>query len=64
VELLGLLKLLPVLIAALLVGNWFLAEVKKARRLRKPWYAPYLTVPGVLILAVLLFPIVYHFYKQ
>jgi len=64
VELLGLLKFLPVLIAALLVGNWFLAEVKKARRLRNPWYTPYLTVPGVLILAVLLFPIIYHFYKQ
>ena len=63
-ELLGLVKFLPVLIAALLVGNWFLSEVKKARRLQKPWYAAYLSVPGVLILAVLLFPIIYHFYKR
>ncbi len=63
-ELLGLVKFLPVLIAALLVGNWFLSEVKKARRLQKPWYAPYLTLPGVLILVVLLFPVIYHFYKN
>lgn len=63
-ELLELLKFLPVLIAALLVGNWYLAEVKKARRQRKPWYAPYLTVPGLLILVILLFPVIYYFYNN
>lgn len=63
-ELLKLVKFLPVLIAGLLVGRWYFSEVKKARRLRKPWYAPYLTVPGMMVILVLLFPIVYFFINR
>lgn len=44
------LRLLAVLAAAVLLGNWFIAEVRQARKLRKPWYAPYLSTPGLLIL--------------
>ncbi len=55
---LELLKLIPILIAAILVGNWFLAEVKKARANRDQWYKPYLTIPGLLILIILLLPLV------
>ena len=56
--LLSILKLVAVLVAALLIGNWFLAEVKAARAKRKPWYQPYLSIPGVLIILALLLPII------
>ena len=47
-------KAIAVLVAALIVGNSFLAELKKARALGLPWYKPYLTLPGLLILIVIL----------
>ena len=52
------LKLVVVLLAAVTLGNWFLAEVRSARRLRKPWYAPYLSLPGILVLLAIALPIV------
>lgn len=52
------LKAIPILVAAFFLGNWFLSEAKKAKAARKPWYTPYLTVPGILILIVFLIPIV------
>ena len=55
----GLIKMIAVLVAAILIGNWFLAEVKKARLERKPWYQPYLSTPGILIMLALLLPILY-----
>ena len=48
-----------VLVAAILLGNWFLAEVRKASRLRQPWYKPYLSLPGLLILLALCLPLIY-----
>jgi hypothetical protein len=48
-----------VLIAAIILGNWFLAEVKKAHRQQQPWYKPYLSVPGLIILAALSLPLIY-----
>ena len=47
-------KAVAVLIAALILGNSFLAELKKARALNLPWYKPYLTPPGIVILIVIL----------
>ncbi len=52
------LKLVVVLLAAVTLGNWFLAEVRSARRLRKPWYAPYLSLPGILVLLAIALPMV------
>ena len=52
-----------ILIAAFFLGNWFLSEVKKAKAAGKPWYAPYLTVPGILVLIVLLIPVILRFYR-
>jgi hypothetical protein len=53
------LKIIPVLIAAILIGNWFLAELKRANATGKPWYTAYISVPGLLILlAILVIPIV------
>jgi hypothetical protein len=59
---LEIIKYLPVLIAALLLGNWFLTEVKKAKIQQKPWYAPYLSIPGILILLAISLPIFIRFF--
>ncbi len=53
------LRLLSVLLAAAILGNWFLAEVRAARRRGRPWYAAYLSVPGLLILAALALPLLW-----
>ncbi len=59
------LKLVPILIAALLLGNWFMAELKSARLQGKPRWAPYLSAPGLLIIAaVVVLPIVMWFLKR
>lgn len=53
------LKIIPILIAAVLLGNWFLAELKRANAAGAPWYKAYISIPGVLILlAILVIPIV------
>ncbi len=57
-------KFAAVLIAAILTGNWFLAEVRKAKINRQPWYKPYLTVPGLIILAALSLPVVLWVVQQ
>lgn len=57
------LKVIPILLAAFMLGNWFLTEVKKAKRAQKPWYAPYLTPPGLLVIFVLLLPILLRFLR-
>lgn len=57
----SLLKMIAILVAASFLGNWFLIELKKARAFRKPWYAPYLSWPGLLILIALLIPVVIKF---
>lgn len=56
------LKAIPILLAALLLGNWFLSEVRKAKIAGKPWYTPYLTIPGILILIVFMIPVYLHFF--
>jgi len=56
--LVNILKLVAVLVAAILIGNWFLVEVKKARLKGKPWYHFYLSPPGLLIILALLLPII------
>lgn len=48
-----LIKYVPPFVAALILGNWFFKELQKARALKKPWYAPYLTPPAVLIVVIL-----------
>jgi hypothetical protein len=55
---LDLIKLLPVVIAAILIGRWFHAEVRKAKAAHAPWYRPYLSAPGiVIVLAALGLPL-------
>ena len=47
-----------VLIAAIIIGNWFLAETRKAKTNKEPWYKPYASVPGLIILAALSLPLI------
>jgi len=52
--LITIIKMIAVLVAALIVGNSFLGELKKARDLGLPWYRPYLSPAGIVILIVIL----------
>ena len=49
-----LLKFVPPFVAALILGHWFFKELQKARALKKPWYAAYLTTPALLIAVILI----------
>ena len=58
-EFVKILRFIAPLVAAMLVGNWFLSEIKKARATNQPWYRPYVSPPGLLIiLATILIPII------
>lgn len=53
-------KAVAALMAAMTLGNWFLAEVKRARVQGAPWYRPYLSAPGLMILALtLVLPVIW-----
>jgi len=56
------LQYLSVLIAAVILGNWYLSEYKKARTAGLPWYRAYFSLPGILIIAlILLLPVIAQF---
>ena len=57
-------KIIAPLVAAILLGNWFMSEVKKARFKGAPWYQPYLSIPGLLIILAVLVPIVLWIIKS
>lgn len=46
-------KFVPPFVAALILGHWFFKELQKARAMRKPWYAPYITTPAIMIAAII-----------
>jgi hypothetical protein len=52
--LIDLMKVCAVLIASAMLGNWFLLEVKASKRRRAPWYTPYLSVPGLLVITFII----------
>ena len=52
-----LIKIVAILAAAGILGNWFLREVKQAKRSGKPWYTPYTSLPGILVIIVVLLPL-------
>ena len=57
-SLFNLIKYAAVLVAAIIIGNWFLAETRKAKTNKEPWYKPYVSVPGLIILAALSLPLI------
>jgi len=46
-------KLIAILAAAGILGSWFLREFKQAKLAGKPWYAPYLSAPGIVVIIIL-----------
>jgi hypothetical protein len=58
INLLNLIKYAAVLVAAIIIGNWFLSEVRKAKNNKEPWYKPYISVPGLIILVALTVPLI------
>jgi len=57
-SLFNLIKYAAVVVAALIIGNWFLTEARKAKMNKEPWYKPYLSLPGLIILAALSLPLI------
>ncbi|MFZ5565359.1 MAG: hypothetical protein ACOZBW_15075 [Thermodesulfobacteriota bacterium] len=53
-----LVKVVAVVAAAIYLGNWFLAEAKRIQASGRPAYHAYLSVPGIIILLVILLPII------
>jgi len=62
VDRLTLVKFITVLVAALIIGNWFLAEVRKAKLRKEPWYKPHISIAGLIILAALSLPLIFLFF--
>ena len=61
-EPLKILKFVSVLIAAGILGNWYLGEYRKARMAAMPLYRAYFTLPGILIiLLIFLLPVIGRF---
>jgi hypothetical protein len=52
------LKAAAVLVAAILVGRWFLKEEKRKLRERKPATSVWLTTPGILVVIAILLPFI------
>jgi hypothetical protein len=56
--LLELMKVCAVLIASAMLGNWFLSEVKASKKKGAPWYTPYMSIPGIIVIClIILLPI-------
>lgn len=52
-------QMIAILVAAGLLGNWYLAEYRRVRATSLPWYRAYLTLPGIIIIIVIfLFPVI------
>jgi hypothetical protein len=56
--LIQLLKVCAILVASAMIGNWFLSEVKASKRRDAPWYTPYVSIPGIIVIGfIILVPI-------
>ena len=56
------LQAICVLIAASILGNWYLAEFRKAKLANQPLYKRYFSLPGILILIfILLLPVIVRY---
>ena len=50
-------RMAALMIAAIFLGRWFLQEVRRVRAQGRPMYEAYLSIPGILIILVVLSPI-------
>jgi len=46
-------KLVAVFAAATMLGRWFQDEIKMSAVRKEPWHKPYLSLPGLIILAAM-----------
>jgi hypothetical protein len=59
---LKILQFICILVAAGILGQWYLAEFRKARMQALPWYRACFSLPGILIVLLILFlPIIARF---
>ncbi len=49
---LNVIKFISIIIASIIIGRWFLKELKFAQKEQKPWYAPYISIPGIIIIII------------
>ena len=47
------------LLASILLGKQFISELRRANATHAPWYAPYLTPSGILVIAAVAAPLIY-----
>jgi hypothetical protein len=59
-QIVEIIKMIAVVAAAATLGNWFLKEIKKSRARRSPWYTPYISLPGILVIIAILLPILIY----
>jgi hypothetical protein len=52
-NLVTLVKLIAVFLAAIMLGNWFSLEAKKCKVKGEPFYKAYLTPPGIMIIIII-----------
>lgn len=45
-------KACAILAAAGILGNWFLNEFRAGKKKGLPWYTPYVSPPGILIICI------------
>jgi ABC-type tungstate transport system substrate-binding protein len=58
-------KMAAVLIAAVMIGNWFMAEQRKNKAQALPWFRVYFTAPGLIVAgAILVLPFLIVFLKR
>ena len=56
------LQVVCILVAAGILGNWYLKEVQRLKRVGRPWYAVYFSLPGLLLIALIfLLPLIKYF---
>jgi hypothetical protein len=59
-----LVKIMAVCLAAGLLGNWFSDEVKKAKRKGQPPYTAYGSPPGILLIFLIIFLPIFAWWLQ
>jgi hypothetical protein len=58
-------KICAILAASAMLGNWFLTEVKASKLKGEPWYSPYFSLPGILIICIIiLLPILAWLFRR
>jgi hypothetical protein len=60
---LSIIKIIAVLIATIIIGNWFLSEIRQAKRNGASTMRAYLSLPGLLILFILSLPVILWLFK-